>query len=517
MIRHIPASEARARTHGGQETAFLDLREAGPFSEGHPLFAIPCPFSLFEARVGPLVPNRSVPVLLLDAGDGLADVAADALIRMGYSDVSVIEGGAPGWAAAGHTLYKGVNVPSKTLGELVEHLWHPKTLDPATLKAWQESGRAFEFVDCRPPKEYAKMTVPGARCLPNGEVAHRLAALDDDRPLVLTCAGRTRGIIGAAGLSRIHPGREVYALENGTQGWRLAGFELAFGNDPDPYPVLDGAAREKTRRRAVEFMADEGIPSVDTDAIRGFLFDGTRTTYLLDVRSEEEARVDPVPAFTHALSGQLVQSTDQWIGVRRARVILADDLGLRAALAAFWLRILGYEPYVALIDDGLRRIPPRDVPTLTTDPVPTCSPEVALSATMSGYARFLDVRPSEAYRAGHVAGAEWVNRSRLLQLQKQGRYLVIGDDTQRASLAALELLRLGQSEVAVVKGGHAALERAGAAIETGQRMPLSEAIDVTSFAHGRHDDDLEASRVYLDWEQGLVAQLDENERPEFHL
>ncbi len=517
MIRHIPASEVRPRIHGGGEIAFLDVREAGPFSEGHPLFAIPCSFSLFEARVGPLVPNRWVPVLLLDAGDGLADVAADVLIRMGYSDVSVIEGGAPGWAAAGYTLYKGVNVPSKTLGELVEHLWHPKTLDPATLKAWQEAGRRFEFVDCRPPKEYAKMTVPGARCLPNGEVAQRLATLEDDRPLVLTCAGRTRGIIGAAGLSRVDPGREVYALENGTQGWRLAGFDLALGNDPAPYPVLDGAARQETRRRAAEFMADEGIPSVNADAIQDFLGESDRTTFLLDVRSEEDAGADPLPAFTHALSGQLVQATDQWIGVRGSRVILADDLGLRAALAAFWLRILGYEPYVALIDDDLRRIPPRDVPTLTTDPVPTCSPEAALSATMSGHARFLDARPSGAYSAGHVAWAEWVNRSQLSQIQRPKRYLVIEDDTQRARLVALELLRLGHAEVLVVEGGHRALERAGAAIETGQRMPLSEAIDVTSFAHGRHDGDLEASRVYLDWEQGLTGQLDEDERAEFHL
>ncbi|MBT8408239.1 MAG: rhodanese, partial [Alphaproteobacteria bacterium] len=75
MIRHVSASEARSRIHGGREIAFLDLREAGPFSEGHPLFAISCPFSLFEARVGLLVPSRSAPVLLLDAGDGLADVA----------------------------------------------------------------------------------------------------------------------------------------------------------------------------------------------------------------------------------------------------------------------------------------------------------------------------------------------------------------------------------------------------------------------------------------------------------
>src|SRR3546814_4497941 len=85
-------------------------------------------------------------------------------------------GGTPAWAAAGFTLLQGVNVPSKTLGELAEHAWHPRTIDAPTLKRWQDESRAFRFFDARPPAEYEKMRVPGAVCLPNGELAHRFAA-----------------------------------------------------------------------------------------------------------------------------------------------------------------------------------------------------------------------------------------------------------------------------------------------------------------------------------------------------
>lgn len=515
MIRHVSAYEAKGLVHGGGEIAFLDLREAGPFSEGHPLFAIPCPFSTLEARVGALVPNPSVPVLLMDGGDGFADVAAAALSYMGYGDLSVLAGGAEAWMAAGYTLYKGVNVPSKALGELVEQQWHPRMLTPEVLKSWQDDGRDFQFVDCRPPGEFTKMTVPGARCLPNGEVAHRLPSFAEDVPLVLTCAGRTRGVIGVAGLSRIAPGREIYALENGTQGWRLAGYDLLLGNEPAPYPVLDAAGRQKTKARAAELLAAEGIPAVPAQDVRGMLADGARTTFLIDVRSGEEAAEDPLPAFDHALSGQLVQATDQWIGVRHARVVLADDLGMRAALAAFWLRKLGYEAHVALIDDDLRGIVPPERPAWREEAVPTCPAREALKANRTGTGRFLDARRSASYCAGHVVGAQWVNRSYLSRLPSGPRFLVIGDGAPRATLVVREMRRLGHRDVVLVEGGHDALVQAGAGTEASPHMRLSDRLDLTSFAHGRHDGDLAASRLYLEWEQGLVAQLDSDERTEF--
>lgn len=517
MIRRVSAAEAKALVHGRDEFAFLDLREAGPFSEGHPLFATPCPFSTLEARVGALAPNPSGSVLLMDGGDGIADVAVNALSGMGYDRLSVVDGGVTGWEAAGFTLYKGVNVPSKTLGEIVEQKWHPKLLTPAEIRVWQEARRDFQFFDCRPPAEFAKMTVPGAQCLPNGELAHRLPALGEGGALVLTCAGRTRSVIGAASLSLIAPGREIYALENGTQGWRLAGFDLLTGNEPLPYAELDEKGRQKTLTRAADFMAANEIPEASAADVRLFLSDTARTTFLIDVRSSGEATEDFLPAFVHALSGQLVQATDQWIGVRRARVVLADDLGLRAALAAFWLRKMGYEAHVAKIDDDLRSIEPLRRPEWREEPLLTCQPAEALKAIRDGSARFLDARSSESYCACHVVGVHWVNRSRLSQLPLGQRYLVLGDALPHASLVVKELRRLGHRTVALVAGGHDAVVKAGAATERSRQMQLADCPDVTSFARGRHDGDLAASRLYLDWEQGLVAQLDDEERAEFKI
>jgi rhodanese-related sulfurtransferase len=336
VTRSIDPREAKARLHSGGEVAFLDLREAGEFGEGHPLFAVPCPYSRLELMVGGLVPNARVPVLTIDGGDGVGERAARRLERLGYEDVATVAGGTPGWAAAGFTLFKGVNVPSKTLGELAEAAWHPRMVDAATLARWRREGRGFRLFDARPPAEFAKMNVPGAACLPNGELAHRFAAAVPDRetPVVVNCAGRTRGIVGAIGLRLAGIVNPVFALENGTQGWALAGETLDRGSHAEPYPELDDHERAECWARARRLAEARGIPCIGLDALDMFRNDTERTTYLFDVRSAGEYEAGHLPGADYAPGGQLAQATDQWIGVRRARVVLADDTGLRATTSA---------------------------------------------------------------------------------------------------------------------------------------------------------------------------------------
>src|SRR3546814_9609491 len=105
-------------------------------------------------------------------------------------------------------------------------------------------------------------------------------------------------------------------------------------------------------------MTRHDIAVADADDIAAWRGDDTRTTYLFDLRTPEEIVADPAPAFRPALSGQLVQATDQWVGVRPARLVLLDDLGLRGAVAAFWLRQLGYDVAVARLDEAMRRLTP---------------------------------------------------------------------------------------------------------------------------------------------------------------
>ncbi|WP_095596028.1 rhodanese-like domain-containing protein [Actibacterium pelagium] len=506
------------RIVGEGEVAFLDLREAGPFSEGHPFFAVPCPWSRFEERVVALVPRRDVPVILIDGGDGIAELAARSLECLGYSDVSFVEGGVPGWSEAGFTNFKGVHVPSKTLGELAEEHLHPRSLGPDALSQWRDEGRPFQFYDCRPAAEHMKMTVPGTTYLPNGELLHRLETLPAETPIVVTCAGRTRGIIGAASVGLVAPDREIFWLEDGTQGWRLSGRELAHDLPEEKLPALNDGAAAATEARSLKFLAREGLEMLEAPEVDALCSENGVTTYLFDVRAPEEARRDPLPGFAAVPVVSLVQATDQEIGVWRARVILADDLGLRGAIAAYWLRALGFQTFVVRTSDALRGRSVAPKPTAVAERVLRISAAEALADFETGNARLVDVRPSGDFATGHVRGSIWTIRPRLHDLPSDiGRLHLVGDETARADLAAFTLRSTGAFDAAVVDGGMTALTAAGAEIETSSPMPLSEALDITSFADGRHRGNLKASQLYLAWEKGLVGQLSDTERGLFRI
>jgi hypothetical protein len=146
-------------------------------------------------------------------------------------------------------------------------------------------------------------------------------------------------------------------------------------------------------------------------------------------------------------------------------------------------------------------------------------PSVPVDEALQGTGTIVDLRASAAYRQAHVAGARWGIRPRLgrLGLDQSETVFLVGD-AETVSLAAKELGDLGFATVRQVEGGHDALFAAGAAVECGEEIPSAEeAIDFLFFVHDRHDGNLEASRRYLAWEQGLIAQLDKAERDAFRL
>src|SRR5258705_12134066 len=124
-VRRIGADQLKALLQGKKEFALIDVREAGQFGASHLLFATPLPYSRLELDIGSLVPRKSARVVLCD--DGVLDVAKVAAQRLrdtGYTDIAILDGGKKSWASAGYSLFAGVNVPSKTFGELVEHAYN---------------------------------------------------------------------------------------------------------------------------------------------------------------------------------------------------------------------------------------------------------------------------------------------------------------------------------------------------------------------------------------------------------
>ena len=55
------------------------------------------------------------------------------------------------------------------------------------------------------------------------------------------------------------------------------------------------------------------------------------------------------------------------------------------------------------------------------------------------------------------------------------------------------------------------------AVATAHIPPHADRIDFLFFVHDRHEGNKAAMRGYLQWETGLLAQLDEQERASFRL
>ncbi|KAA0999687.1 sulfurtransferase [Paraburkholderia panacisoli] len=524
----ISAPTVREWLNDRSEIALLDVREAGEFGEGHPFFAIPLPYSRLELDIERLAPRRDVRIVLIDGGaqdEATARRAARRLDALGYTRVSILEGGVHGWQAAGYTLFKGVNVPSKTFGELVEHACETPRISAAELAKRQNERVPLVLLDGRTAEEHTKMTIPGAVSCPNGELPYRVGALaaDPHTPIVVHCAGRTRSIIGAQLLRNLGVPNPVIALENGTQGWALAGLTLEHGSTRHYPDAVDERTVAEARRRAAALAARFSIATLDQRIAQSWLDAADRTTYLLDVRSAEEFARDGVPAAVHAPGGQLLQATDQTIGVRPARVLLADHDGVRAPVIATWLVQMGIEAALVAAEDAaaLERSAAR-ADQHAASKLDLIDARGLRELNDVDVLHLVDLRSSAAYRKGHPAGARWSIRPRLLETLATARasdpFVLFADSPELAALAALDLREAGFTSVWIAANGIATWSEAGLPLEASPHVPAdSERIDHLFFVHDRHEGNLDAARAYLAWETGLIAQCAPDELDHFRI
>lgn len=443
MSQHVTPLQLQAWLFDGQEIAVFDVREHGQYGEAHLFYGVNLPYSRLELDAHRLAPNSGVRLVVYDRDDGdVAGRAARRLSDLGYSNVYRLEGGTEGWQAAGLGLFAGVHVPSKAFGEWVEEVRHTPHISATELAAWQARGEPLVLLDGRPFDEYRKMTIPGSVCCPNGELGYRLTELvpDDSTPIVVNCAGRTRSIIGAQTLIDLGVKNPVYALENGTQGWYLADLPLEHGSDRRYPAVPTGTSLEAQRQAAVQLARRAGVQTVDPAQVLAWSEDASRSLFLCDVRTPEEFALGSLPGAQHTPGGQLVQSTDLYIGVRQARLVLFDNDGVRAPIVAAWLRQLGHEAYV--LDGGLRsglRLP------IDTSGVVPALPAVNAAelkvALRDKAVTLIDLRSSMAFRKGHIEGSHWSIRPRLAAdlAGHTSPVVLVADHPGVAALAALEL------------------------------------------------------------------------------
>ncbi|MGO2236832.1 MAG: rhodanese-like domain-containing protein [Marinomonas sp.] len=514
QMKELTAQQLKPLLTDGGEIAFLDIREHGQYGEGHPFFSVHLPFSKIETLAPRLMPCRSVRCVLMDNGDDVSIRAAGILESLGYSNVNILKGGSFAWTEAGYTLFKGVNVPSKTFGELVEHEFDTKSVSAEELHSMQADGKELLLLDGRSRAEFHKMSLPQAKSCPNAELGYRLPMLvsNPNIPVIINCAGRTRSIIGAQSLSLLNISNPVYALKNGTQGWRLAGFDLVNNIAINNLPTPTKEALEHGREKAEELITRYNLNTVTEDIVQNWLKDKNQTSYLFDVRTEEEFSQGHVKNSISAPGGQLVQATDEKLAVRNARIILSCDNGLRSAITAIWLAGMGHKVWILQDSDmsDTADITPENVRVIQTMTLPE------LKMHIDNGLKILDASTGLNYRKGHIKGAKWVTRARINyeELGNPEDWVLTGSCRMLMGGIARDIeATTGKKFKGIVKGSIEEWRAQGLEIIATPDQPTErECIDYLFFVHDRHDGNLDAARQYLKWEIGLLALLDAQER-----
>jgi rhodanese-related sulfurtransferase len=238
------------------------------------------------------------------------------------------------------------------------------------------------------------------------------------------------------------------------------------------------------------------------------------------VRTATEYAVSHQPGAVHAPGGQLVQGTDQWVAARGARLVLIDSELVRAPMTARWLRCMGHDVYVLEPGAELRERPKaaslEHLPTVAALDPHTLGPGVLPLV--------IDIRASADFATAHLPGAVWSTRCELRSLASSPELpgglpndvVLAAHSESEARLAAAELADIGVN----VQGWLVDMDacaKAGIALVHDEPVPDGRRIDFLFFVHDRHHGNLTAAQQYLDWETGLVGQLDDAEKALFRL
>lgn len=269
-----------------------------------------------------------------------------------------------------------------------------------------------------------------------------------------------------------------------------------------------------------------GIARIDAATLARWQADSaTRTLYVFDVRTPEEYRAGHVPGMKNVPGGQLVQETDRHAATWGARVVLADDDGVRAMMTAHWMKQMGWD--VASLTVDMRAESPQTgawtprVLGLDAVTVPTIDAASLKKRMEAGGVSVLDVDWSRDYREGHIPGSWYGIRARLdailPQLPPSGLVAFTSADGLLAKLAAADVMKTASVPVVALDGGTAAWRNAGFPLEKELSRMATPPDDIRLRAREQTKNVEEAMREYLSWEVDLADQMATDDDQRFRI
>ena len=105
-VREISVDETRAKVERGKAT-LIDVREESEWAAGHARGARHLGKGVIERDIEKQIPDKDAEVILYCGGGFRSALSADAIQRMGYTNVRSMAGGWRAWEPSGGGVEKG--------------------------------------------------------------------------------------------------------------------------------------------------------------------------------------------------------------------------------------------------------------------------------------------------------------------------------------------------------------------------------------------------------------------------
>ena len=100
-VKEIDIEGYKTLAASGEKFELIDVREESEFAAGHAAGATHLGKGIIERDIEAKIPDHAAKILLYCGGGFRSALSADALQKMGYTDVISLDGGWRAWTGAG--------------------------------------------------------------------------------------------------------------------------------------------------------------------------------------------------------------------------------------------------------------------------------------------------------------------------------------------------------------------------------------------------------------------------------
>jgi rhodanese-related sulfurtransferase len=102
-VRECTIQDLKAKLDSGEPLTLFDVREESEFAKGHIPTATSLGKGIIERDIEELVPDQNQEILLYCGGGFRSALAADNLLKMGYTNVISVDGGWRAWTECNYS------------------------------------------------------------------------------------------------------------------------------------------------------------------------------------------------------------------------------------------------------------------------------------------------------------------------------------------------------------------------------------------------------------------------------